>query len=180
MISFKEIIIKEHYAAISHLMLGLHNSEKELFSKGDDWKNIEKNYMQYVIDLQEEHNGTCIVALDGEIMIGFIFGYSYFQDEEEDRTEIYTGEELYVSDGFIEATHRRLGIYKQLNTLLENKYIAKGVRKIVRFTLSSNDKMQAFLEKNKYTVVRLQYEKWLTPDGENAQDLGLKKEYNFF
>jgi hypothetical protein len=176
MIIVKEIIIKEHYAAISHLMLGLHNSEKELFSKGDDWKNIEKNYMQYVIDLQEEHNGTCLVAYDDTTIIAFIFGYSYLLDDEDDRTEIYTGEELYVSDGFVEATHRRLGIYKQLNSLLENKYIAKGVRKIVRFTLSSNDKMQAFLAKNKYSVVRLQYEKWLTPDGKSAEDLGLKKE----
>jgi ribosomal protein S18 acetylase RimI-like enzyme len=173
MITVKEIIIKNNYEAISKLMLGLHNSERALFSKGSKWADIEKTYMQHVIDMQEEHDGTCLIAQDDATIIGFIFGYSY--EDEDSRTEDYIGEELYISDGFVEAAYRRQGIYKMLNDILEKKYIAQGVRRIVRFTLSSNERMQHFLDKNEYTVVRLQYEKWLTPDGKDAEDLRLKK-----
>jgi ribosomal protein S18 acetylase RimI-like enzyme len=169
MITIKEIQIKEHYAAISKLLLGLHNSEKELFSKGADWKDIEKPYMRHVIQMQEENEGTCLVAMSNDEMVGFIFGYSY--EQEDDRTETYTGRELYVSDGYVDPAYRRMGIYKQLNEALEAKYIKEGVRRIIRFTLNTNERMQHFLAQNNYTVVRLQYEKWLTPDGKAIDKL---------
>lgn len=169
MISITQVLIKDHYATISKMMDGLHASEKELFDKASEWKYIETNYMRHVIETQEEENGTCLIAWDNGESIGFIFGYAY--EEEDSRTEDYKGLELYVSDGFVAPSHRRLGIYKQLNDALENKYIADGVRRIVRFTLSSNLRMQKFLQQAGYQPVRLQYEKWLKPDG-SLDELG--------
>ncbi len=150
-------------------MDGLHASEKELFDKASEWKFIETSYMRHVIETQEEENGTCLIASDDGKPIGFIFGYAY--EEEDSRTEDYKGFELYVSDGYVAPSHRRMGIYKQLNDALENKYTTDGVRRIVRFTLSSNLRMQKFLKQAGYQPVRLQYEKWLKPDG-SLDELG--------
>ena len=172
MIRIIDVLIKDNYATISKMMDGLHASEKELFDKASEWKYIETTYMRHVIETQEEEDGTCLIALDNEEPVGFIFGYAY--QEEDSRTEDYKGLELYVSDGFVTPSHRRLGIYKQLNDALENKYIADGVRRIVRFTLSSNLRMQKFLQQAGYQPVRLLYEKWLKPDG-SVDELGFTK-----
>ena len=169
MIRIVDVSIKDHYATISKMMDGLHAHEKALFDKASEWKYIEASYMRHVIDTQEKEEGTCLLALDEAEPVGFIFGYAY--EEEDSRTEDYKGLELYVSDGFVAASHRRLGVYKQLNDALENKYITEGIRRIVRFTLSSNLRMQKFLGHAGYQPVRLQYEKWLKPDG-SLDELG--------
>ena len=168
MVSIKEIIISEYYDTISKMMEGLHASEKELFDKSAEWKYIESAYMRHVIETQKEENGTCLLAFDEENPIGFIFGY--IEEEDDSRTENYKGPELYVSDGYIMPTHRRKGIYRQLNEMLEKKYFEKGVRRIVRFTLSSNIRMQKFLAEEGYVAVRFQYEKWINENGD-ALDL---------
>ena len=172
MIRIIDVLIKDNYATISKMMDGLHASERELFDKASEWKYIETTYMRHVIETQEEEDGTCLIALDNEVPVGFIFGYAY--EEEDSRTEDYKGLELYVSDGFVAPSYRRLGIYKQLNDALENKYIADGVMRIVRFTLSSNLRMQKFLQQAGYQPVRLLYEKWLKPDG-SIDELGFTK-----
>lgn len=170
MIRIIDVLIKDHYATISKMMDGLHAYEKELFEKAADWPSIEVGYMRHVIETQEQESGTCLLALDGAEPVGFIFGYAY--EEEDSRTEDYAGLELYVSDGFVAASHRRLGVYRQLNDALENQYIGEGIRRVVRYTLSSNLRMQKFLGQAGYQVVRLQYEKWLKPDG-SLDELGL-------
>jgi len=168
-LDLKRINIRDHYEVISAMMRGLHESEQELFNKTDDWDSIESGYMKHVIEMQETANGTCLLALAEEQPAGFIFGY---EDEEgESRIEAYEGKDLYVSDGFVYPQFRRLGIYQQINEALEQIYIDQGVRRILRFTLSSNTRMQRFLEAQHYQPVRLLYEKWLTPDGKDIDPL---------
>lgn len=144
----------------------LHLSELEFFPKTAAWEDIQADYMQHVISTQEENDGTCLLAAkDGE-PAGFIF--AYVEEPDESRIEDYTGNTLYVSDGYVAPAFRRMGIYRQLNDALEAIYIQKGVRRIVRYTLSNNLRMQQFLASQQYEPVRLVYEKWLTPDGKEA------------
>jgi ribosomal protein S18 acetylase RimI-like enzyme len=161
-IEIKPIIIKEHYEAISNLMRGLHENERMLFDKTADWSDIKESYMKHVIEMQEESEGTCIVAFSNEHAVGFIFGY--LEEQDESRIEDYTGLELYVSDGFVLPEYRRQGIYKKMNDLLEKMYIEKGVKRMTRFTLVNNKPMQKFLEGSGYVATRFLYEKWLDED----------------
>ena len=170
-VSIQSIRVKDHYNTISQLMRGLHEHEQLLFDKTDDWDSIEVNYMRYVMDMQEQQHGTCLLAYVDELPAGFIFGY---EDEEDDsRIEAYAGKDLYVSDGYVEPAYRRLGIYRQMNEQLESIYIKRGVRRILRYTLTSNARMQEFLAAHDYQPVRLLYEKWLTPDGKGTVPLRL-------
>lgn len=171
-IAIQSIQIRDHYPLISAMMQGLHESEKELFNKTDDWQTIAHSYMQHVIGMQEEQNGICLLAFAGADPAGFIFGYE--EEEEEGRIEAYQGKDLYVSDGYVWPAYRRLGIYRQLNDKLEALFIARGIRRILRFTLTSNTRMQQFLEAQQYQPVRLLYEKWLQPDGQTIDPLELK------
>ncbi len=159
MIVIKSIIIKDNYSLMEAMMQELQKSEQEMNTMSADWKSIKANYMSHLISCQEENNGTCLVAYENEKAIGFLFAYTEEQDES--RIEKYEGIELYVSDGFIYPAFRRLGIYQQLNCAIEAHYIAKGIRRITRFTLFSNMRMQKFLEKNGYLPTRILYEKWL-------------------
>jgi len=171
-ILIRPIQIKEQYALISDMMRGLHESEQGLFDKSDTWDNIAANYMNHVISMQEENEGVCLVAYIGEKAVGFIFGYA--EEDDDSRIEVYKGIELYVSDGYVTPLYRKQGVYEKLNEALEKIYTDKGVRRITRFTLSSNTRMQHFLEKNGYVVTRLLYEKWLEPDGKTIQKLALE------
>ncbi|NML37200.1 GNAT family N-acetyltransferase [Chitinophaga sp. G-6-1-13] len=166
MITITPIRIKDHYELLSAMLKELHISELEFFPKTAAWEDIRPDYMQHVISTQEENDGTCLLATkDGE-PAGFIF--AYVEEPDESRIEDYTGDTLYVSDGYVAPAFRRMGIYRQLNDALENIYIQKGVRRIVRYTLSNNLRMQQFLASQQYEPVRLVYEKWLTPDGKDA------------
>ena len=167
-IEIKAISIKEHYEAISTLMRGLHGNEHDLFDKTANWDDIEKNYMQHVIEMQEECEGTCLVAFSNQQAVGFIFGY--LEEQDESRIEVYTGNELYVSDGYVLPEFRRQGIYRKMNEMLEDIYIKKGVRRMTRFTLVNNENMQQFLQSSGYEATRILYEKWLTDEGKSNYD----------
>lgn len=163
MITITPIRIKEHYALLAAMMKELHLSELAFFPQTAVWEDIQDNYMQHVISTQEENDGTCLLAAkDGE-PAGFIF--AYVEEPDESRIEAYTGNTLYVSDGYVAPAFRRMGIYRQLNDALEAIYLQKGIRRIVRYTLSNNFRMQQFLASQQYEPVRIVYEKWLTPDG---------------
>ena len=159
MINIKPIIIQHHYAAVSNLMKLLHDSEHEMFDKTAPWTEIETSYMRHCIEMQEECDGTFLMAWHGDKPVGFIFGYAEEQDDS--RIETYTGLELYVSDGFVLPDYRRQGIYKQLNELLEKIYMAKGVKRITRYAQSANNRMHGFLQGAGYISTRVLFEKWL-------------------
>lgn len=158
-IEIKPIIIADNYTLISSFMRALHENEKHLFDKTADWNDIEVSYMRHITEMQAENDGTFLVVYVDGIPAGFIFGY--IEEQDDSRIEAYTGKELYVSDGYISPNFRRKGLYKLLNEKLENIYISKGVKRIIRFTLSNNTKMQSFLEQGGYKATRLLYEKWL-------------------
>lgn len=151
------------------MMQELHLSELDFFHKTAAWKDIEANYMQHVISTQEENDGTCLLAYADGVPAGFIFAYT--EEADESRIEDYTGDTLYVSDGYVAPDFRRMGIYRQLNDVLEKIYLEKGIRRMVRYTLSNNYRMQQFLASQHYEPVRIVYEKWLTPDGKQPVKL---------
>ena len=153
------VTIAAHYAEISMLMRELHEHEFLLYDKTASWDDIETSYMRHVTDMQEECSGLCLVAYVGGAPAGFIFGY--MEEQDDSRIEVYTGRELYVSDGYVRADYRRLGIYKQLNEAIERHYIALGVKRITRFTRVNNTRMISFMQQQGYEATRLLYEKWL-------------------
>ncbi len=158
-LEIKPVEISENYGVISKMMHGLHVNEFNLFDKTATWQDIEANYMNHIIKMQTECEGMCLVAYKGGEPVGFIFGY--LDEQDDSRIEIYTGKELYVSDGFVDPKFRRQGIYHKLNQELEQHYIKMGVKRIVRFTLVRNTGMRQFLDSSGYYATRLVYEKWL-------------------
>lgn len=155
----KPVIIAEHYAAVSAIMHELHKHEHLLFDKTAAWDDIEQGYMRHVVSMQEECEGTFLIAYMDGVAAGFIFGY--VEDQDDSRTEVYLGKELYVSDGYVAKEWRGKGIYRKLNKELERIYIEKGVRRICRFTMVNNVRTRGFLDSEGYVVTRLLYEKWL-------------------
>ena len=137
----------------------LHVNEYSLFDKTASWNDIEANYMKHIIKMQDECEGLCLVAYKGDFPAGFIFGY--LEDQDDSRIEMYTGKELYISDGYVDPKYRRQGIYHKLNLQMEQYYIDMGVKRMLRFTLIRNTGMRQFLDKEGYFVTRLLYEKWL-------------------
>lgn len=162
-LEIEEVVIKDYYETLSAMMRELHRSEKELFDKTEDWDNIAVDYLKHVMNMQEEAAGICLLAWVDEEPAGFMFGYE--EEADESRIEAYIGVDGYISDGFIYAHYRRHGIYKKLNSKMEELFISRGIRRIIRFTLTSNTRMQQFLESKQYQPVRLLYEKWLDTDG---------------
>lgn len=155
----RPIVIADHYAIMSDLMRKLHDHEYILFDKTASWNDIEVSYMRHCITMQEECDGTCLMAYVNGQPAGFMFGY--LEDQDDSRIEVYTDAHLYVSDGYVDDQYRRQGIYRKLNEELEKIYIAKGIKRIVRFTRVNNGRMKQFLESNDYSATRLLYEKWL-------------------
>ncbi len=155
----KAIKIAEEYALMAGFMHELHKHEYLLFDKTAAWPDIEQGYMRHVITMQEECEGVCLVAYVDGVPAGFMFGY--VEEQDDSRTEVYEGRELYVSDGYIAEPFRRMGIYRKLNDHLEQMFIKDGVKRITRFTMVNNVRMRQFLEEEGYTVTRLLYEKWV-------------------
>lgn len=151
--------IAEHYEVISRMMHELHFHEHGLFDKTAPWPDIEVGYMRHITKMQEENDGLFLMAYIDNAPVGFIFGYTEEQDDS--RIEIHEGKELYVSDGYVASEYRRHGIYTELNKQLEQHYINKGIKRMIRFTLVNNTRMRQFLESEGYIVTRLLYEKWL-------------------
>ncbi len=137
----------------------LHIHEHMLFDKTAAWPDIETSYMRHVIQMQEESEGLCLLAYVDNNPVGFIFGY--VEEQDDSRIEIHEGKELYVSDGFVQEQYRRQGIYKKLNETMEQHYIGKGIKRMIRFTRVNNTRMRELLENEGYEVTRLLYEKWL-------------------
>lgn len=171
-ITIRSILVTDNYELVENMMRDLHDSEHELFNKAAHWDNIRESYMRHVISCQEENEGTFLAAYINDEPAGFIFGY--LEEQDDSRIEVYTGPELYVSDGYIFPLYRKMGIYRKLNSALEATYIAKGVRRISRFTLRSNTRMQHLLESEGYRATRIVYEKWLEDDGKTLQKLDLE------
>lgn len=151
--------VRDNYDVISKMMLELHLHEYMLFNKTASWQDIEKTYMRHVIEMFEQCDGLFLIAYITSVPVGFIFGY--LEEQDDSRIEIYTGKQLYVSDGYVDAAYRGQGIYRQLNAVMEKYYIDKGVKRITRFTRINNTRMRSFLESAGYEVTRLLYEKWL-------------------
>ena len=162
-ISIKKVIIKEQYDLLETMMKELQASEQRMNNRSAAWEDIRENYMHYLISAQEENEGTCLLAKAEERPAGFLFGY--LEEQDDSRIEIYKEKELYISDGFVYPMFRRMGIYQQLNDQMEHIYIAKGIRRITRFTMVTNDPMNGFLQKQGYQATRLLYEKWLDKEG---------------
>lgn len=158
-IEIKAISIRDHRCVIALLMQGLQESEFAYFDKTAAWHEIEKNYLRHMIAMQEKCEGTCLVAYNGDVAVGFIFGY--LEEQDDSRIEMNTGKELYVSDGYVAPDYRKQGIYKKMNELLEQKYIQMGVKRITRFTLINNEPMKKFLATSGYKPTRMLFEKWL-------------------
>ena len=158
-VEIKAVRIAEHYPEISAMMHHLHEHEHALFDKTAGWTDIETSYMRHIIAMQEECDGTCLIAYLENVPTGFIFGY--VEDQDDSRIEVYEGRELYVSDGYVALEARGKGVYKKLNRELERIYLEKGIRRICRFTLVNNTRARGFLDKEGYIVTRLLYEKWL-------------------
>lgn len=158
-IEIKPVIIAENYKDISAMMHELHVHEHVLSDKTAAWGDIEESYMRHVIEMQAECDGTCLVAYQDKAPRGFIFGY--VEDEGDSRIEVYSGQELYISDGYVAEALRGKGVYQRLNKELEQIYISKGIRRICRFTHINNTRARGFMEKEGYVVTRLLYEKWL-------------------
>ena len=137
-IVIEPIVIADHYGVISKMMHELHVHEHSLFDKTAPWADIETSYMRHVMNMQEQCEGLCLVAYVNGEPAGFIFGYGYVKEE-----------------------HRRLGIYRMLNAALEQHFINKGIKRIIRFTLVNNTNMRQLLDSEGYGVTRLLYEKWL-------------------
>ncbi|RFS24683.1 GNAT family N-acetyltransferase [Chitinophaga silvatica] len=171
-ITIVPVQIRDHYTIMNDLMRELHISEKMFFAQTADWDSISGDYLDHVIEMQENYDGTCLMAYVDGVPAGFIF--AYIEEPDESRIEAYTGNTLYVSDGYVQPTFRRQGIYRMMNDELEKIYLAKGVRRIVRYTLTNNHRMQEFLASKEYTAVRIVYEKWLDEDGTKTIDLGLQ------
>lgn len=158
-IEIRPIVIAENYALMAGMMDELHKHEYLLFDKTAAWPDIEPGYMRHAITMQDECDGTCLVAYVNGAAAGFIFGY--VEEQDDSRTEVYMGKELYVSDGYVAKEWRGKGIYRKLNKELERIYIDKGVRRICRLTMVNNTRMRAMLDSEGYIVTRLLYEKWL-------------------
>ena len=155
----RSVKISEHYQVISGMMHELHKHEHSLFDKTASWPDIEASYMRHITMMQEEYDGTFLMAYLKDKPVGFIFGY--IEEQDDSRIEIYQGKELYISDGYVAAEERGKGIYRKLNKEMERMHIDKGIRRICRHTLVNNTKTRNFLESEEYFVTRLLYEKWL-------------------
>ena len=141
------------------MMHDLHRNEYTLFDKTASWQDIGRDYMNHIIRMQETQDGLFLMAYQEEQPVGFIFGY--LEDQDESRIQVYTGRELYISDGYVIPECRRQGVYHALNARIEAHFVAMGVKRMLRFTLIRNTGMRQFLDTQGYTVTRLLYEKWL-------------------
>ncbi len=175
-IEIKPCIISQNYQLIEDMMQQLQASEQSMHNKSAAWQSIKTAYMCHLIEMQEEEEGTCLLAYADSAVAGFMMAYT--EEEDESRIEIEAGKLLYISDGFVYPEFRRFGIYKQLNSAMEQHYITRGARRILRYTLFTNQRMQQFLTQQGYQPVRVLYEKWLSPDGKNIEPVILKEPEN--
>lgn len=157
--SIKKIKIKDNLSIVDELVGELHISEKEMNNNTADWNQIRDNYLRFMIECEEENDGTFLIAETNGKAIGFLFGY--IDEKDDSNFELGDGDDLYVSEGYVKKEYRKQGIYSSLNKSFEETYSDYKIRKIYRFTLCNNDTMQRWLASQGYRPVRLVYEKWL-------------------
>ncbi|RQO29875.1 hypothetical protein DBR32_14960 [Taibaiella sp. KBW10] len=158
-ITIRSINIAEHRDIADELVGALHESELELNPRTAHWPMIRKHYLNFLQECQETCQGTFLLAEDRGVAIGFLFGYVV--EQEDSNFEIGDDNDLYVSEGYVKPDYRKQGIYTLLNQTFETRYKDFPIRKIYRYTLYNNDKMQHWLSKQGYKPIRLVYEKWL-------------------
>lgn len=151
-------IITERETAAT-LLAALHDSEQALNTHTAAWKEIENQYLDYVAECIDEYDGLFLIAEAEGRTISFIFGYIETQDES--NFEIGNGDDLYVSEGFVEPAYRKQGVYTLLNQAFEQHYRSFNLRRIFRYTLVNNEPMHYWLQKQGYQPIRVVYEKWL-------------------
>lgn len=154
-----QILIKDNLTIVDELVGALHVSELSLNIKTANWNYIKKDYLQYMMECEEEADGKFFVAYEQQKAIGFIFGFVEVKDNS--NFEIGEGNDLYISEGYVNETYRNLGVYGKLNNAFVESYSKQPIRRIIRYTLSNNKTMQHWLENKGFNAVRLVYEKWL-------------------
>lgn len=153
------ISIKDNLTTIDELVGALHLSELSLNTKTANWKDIKNEYLQYMMECEKEADGKFFVANRHDKAIGFIFGFVEYKDNS--NFEVGEGDDLYISEGYVDAAYRNIGIYEKLNNAFVESYSKKPIRRIIRYTLSNNKTMQHWLVNKGFSAVRLVYEKWL-------------------
>ncbi len=158
-IVINQIGIKDNLSIVDELVGALHASELSLNIKTANWEDIKDEYLRYMIECEEEAEGKFFVAKDLYKTIGFIFGF--IENKDNSNFEIGSGDDLYISEGFVKVEYRNLGVYSKLNNAFIESFSKQPIRRIIRYTLNNNKTMQHWLENKGYRVVRLVYEKWL-------------------
>ncbi len=144
---------------LDQFMQELHESEKELNPRTANWKRIRKHYLNYVKECLNENDGVILLAEQYKKSVGFLFGYV---DEPDDSDfEGGSGNDLYVSEGYVVPEYRNKGIYTLLNSAFEAHYKDYDIRRIYRYTLVVNEPMNHWLKRQGYSPIRMVYEKWL-------------------
>lgn len=159
-IRIEQVPVRNNLDLLDPLMEGLHESERSLNPATALWADIREGYMRHIITMEEEEEGTCLLARVDEEPAGFMFGFMEDADVDS-RFESYRGKDLYVSDGYVKPEFRRLGLYRTMNSMLEDLYFDKGVRRVHRLTLARNLPMQKLLEDSGYELLRFMYVKHL-------------------
>jgi ribosomal protein S18 acetylase RimI-like enzyme len=158
-IKIKQIDIVQNRSIVEELVGALHVSELELNPKTARWSDIKDEYLQHMMECENEANGKFFLATTNELLIGFIFGY--VEEKGNSNFEIGDGDDLYISEGYVLESFRNQGVYRKLNEAFIESYTNIKLRRIIRYTLSNNKKMQQWLEHKGYNAVRVVYEKWL-------------------
>lgn len=85
-------------------------------------------FRQYIIFDDNFDNDLCLVALDKDKLVGFIYGvkrkFPYLEKG-------YEEDKAWIVALFVEEDYRRRGIAKELISTVEKKFVALGVKKIV-------------------------------------------------
>ena len=158
-IVIRQILIKDNLTIVDELVGALHVSELSLNIKTANWKDIKKEYLEYMMECEKEADGKFFVANDHDNAIGFIFGF--IENKDNSNFEIGEGDDLYISEGYVNEAYRNLGVYGKLNNAFTESYSKQPIRRIIRYTLSNNKTMQHWLVNKGFNAVRLVYEKWL-------------------
>ena len=135
-----QIAIKNNLTIVDELVGALHVSEHSLNSKTANWIDIKKEYLQYMMECENEADGKFFVANDHDKAIGFIFGF--VENKDNSNFEIGEGNDLYISEGYVNEAYRNVGVYGKLNNAFVESYSNQPIRRIIRYTLNNNKTMQ--------------------------------------
>jgi ribosomal protein S18 acetylase RimI-like enzyme len=121
------------------------------------WEPMADDYFDFLVAKITKPSGRCLIAeLDGEI-IGFSSGYEDHIDEIflKDEEKIFA----YISDTYVKPEYRRHGLALALNSMMEQYFTARGVRKVRRVVLAANAAINGVLGQAGYSPYEIVYEK---------------------